>query len=378
VRHKGPYIAASDLRGRLMPTYPRGTFTSSQVRTFGDKFWEVFMKALDNPNYDDLSWLCPTMIFCAHEELIPFSKVFGVIDQLTKRKIADTVLNEVFQAIDNGFPWVVSLASTRRGIDAEDRLKDMPDTYLPPNLKQLWAIAAFNVIPVARFAMDDLNRQGYHVADNFLPLELFEAIADDTSLFKYDPETKLKAPKVPLKEGTNTPSYVREDRIAPVQESDQDAPRLAAFVQLLADPNGMFCDNLTKSFKKQTRKNPEFWHNPVKLTINEAPEYSLMAGRLGAKTGKHQLTEVPEGKARQVVCVYFLNEHWVDKEAYLPTKPVEGGDFVLHYKNGPVNIKPVFNRLLMFWADAVHETLPCTKQNAYISFIYDEEKEIAS
>ncbi|KAF3847701.1 hypothetical protein F7725_020729 [Dissostichus mawsoni] len=116
--------------------------------------------------------------------------------------------------------------------------------------------------------------------------------------------------------------------------------------------------------------------------IDEAVMYSAANGKLGIAmvacypgngAGYVRHVDNPNGDGRCITCIYYLNKDWdVKKQGGLLQIYPEG-------KNVVANIKPLFDRLLIFWSDRrnPHEVKPAYATRYAITVWYFDAKERA-
>jgi len=84
----------------------------------------------------------------------------------------------------------------------------------------------------------------------------------------------------------------------------------------------------------------------------------------GAKYKCH--SDNPHNNSRLLTCIFYLNPGWLWKH---------GGHLRMRTENISVRIKPILNRLLIFWSKGnMHEVLPCRKERFAITvWIHDSK-----
>lgn len=180
---------------------------------------------------------------------------------------------------------------------------------------------------------DEICTQGFHIIDNFLPLEDYQtlrAIADEMHT-----KGQFKSAKIGRQLGAGHHSAIRNDKICWLNEESANQSIKAYFhqINLLAD-----------------RLNQTLFLGLVDF------ETHFAIYQPGALYKKH-VDQFATTKERRISCVYYLNTDWQESFA---------GELTLYGLDDQLitSILPCGNRFVCFSSELPHEVCP-TRQTRY-------------
>lgn len=209
---------------------------------------------------------------------------------------------------------------------------------------------------IADFACNELNKNGFCILNDFLPVTTAESILhevttlENTGIFK---DGQLSGGLTSSEDAEKySEKRIRGDRITWVEGNE---PNVASIREHMSK-----VDNLVLQCNGASRKLGGY--------DIQGRTKAMVACYPGQQTGYVRHVDNPDGDGRCLTVLFYLNKGW---------KEENGGKLRIFKANRNYDVEPLFNRLIMFWSDmrTPHEVLPSNFMRYAITMWYFDKEQ---